>query len=294
MELTPLQRTTLACGPLAYRQTGRGTPLLQNHGWRGSSSHWQNTLDDLADVRTVHAIDLPGHGETPPREDPLTAEFLANLAIDYADQAGLEQFDLVGHSFGAAVAVAIAAHWPRRVRRVVLSSMGTARSDLEQLMLSNAHQWMNLTLPLWRPWLSMARPWPGQWQSWLDWIGTQPEMSRAIAGSFLRQLPDDHEVVSEGVREFLYTDPLSALEVMVDAASPNFSAVLRKITAPVLLLSGDRDPIMPVDGVTALAARLADARTVILEDCGHMPMIEWPDRFHREVRSFLVGDASAG
>jgi pimeloyl-ACP methyl ester carboxylesterase len=78
---------------------------------------------------------------------------------------------------------------------------------------------------------------------------------------------------------------------MVDAASPNFSAVLRKITAPVLLLSGDRDPIMPVGGVAALAARLADARTVILEDCGHMPMIEWPDRFHQELRGFLVGDS---
>ena len=288
MEFTPLQRMTLPCGSLAYRQMGSGTPLLLIHGWRGASTHWQNTLESLADIRNVHAIDLPGHGETPPRRDQITTESLARLVIEFADRLGLDQFDLVGHSYGAAVGVAIAAQWPGRVRRLVLSSMGTARSELEQMALTQTHSFMNMTLPWWRPWFAMARPWSGQWQPWIDWLGGQPAMSQAIAGTFLRQLPADHEVVNEGVREFLKADPLSALEVAIDAASPAFAAVLAKITAPVLLLSGDRDLIMPAAGVAALAARLADCRTVLLDDCGHMPMIEWPDHFHREVREFLM------
>ena len=294
MELTPLQSTTLSCGPLTYRQTGSGLPLLLIHGWRGSSSHWQNTLDALADVRHVHAIDLPGHGETPHREHQITTEGLARLAIDFADQSGLTEFDLIGHSYGAAVAVAIAAQWPGRVRRLVLSSMGTARSELEQMALTQTHTCMNLTLPWWRPWLALARPWPGLWQPWIDWVGNEPTMSRTLAGSFLRQLPDDPAVVSEGVREFLNTDPLCAAEIAIDAANPNFNAALAKITAPVLLLSGERDLIMPAAGVAALAERLGDCRTVLLDDCGHMPMIEWPEHFHREVRGFLIDAAPAG
>jgi len=294
MDLIPLQRLTLPCGPLAYRQAGSGEPLLLIHGWRGSSNHWQGTLAALADMRTLYAIDLPGHGETPSRGGAITSESLARLAIDFADKAGLARFDLVGHSFGSAVAVAIAAGWPDRVRRLVLTSMGTVRDDLEHYYLTQAHSYLTMMLPWWRPWLALARPWPGHWQPWLDWLGDQPAVSQAIAGTFLRQLPDDPIVVSDGVRGFLNTDPLSALEVWIDAGSPAFLAALAKLAAPVLLLSGDRDLVMPASGVAALGERLPGSRTVLLEGCGHMPMIEWPGPFHQALREFLSEDEGAG
>lgn len=290
MEISPLHRVELACGPLAFRRGGSGVPLLLIHGWRGSSGHWQNTLDGLGDIRSIHAVDLPGHGETPARVHPLTTEGLARLLIAYADRAGLERFDVAGHSYGAAVAVALAAQCPERVRRVVLTSMGTARTDLERLALAQTHAGMTFLMPWWRPWFALMRPWPGLWQPWLDWIATQPEASRAIAGAFLSRLPDDQEVVSTGVREFLYTDPLSAMEVAIEAGSPNFLHALAKVEAPVLLLCGDRDLIMPADGVAALARCLKDCQTVLLRDCGHMPMIEWPEHFNRELRGFLDQD----
>ena len=294
MHITPLQRLTLPCGPLAYRQAGSGAPLILIHGWRGSSNHWQHTLSALADIRCVYAMDLPGHGATPSVGERLTTEALARLAIDFADKLGLAQFDLVGHSYGAAVAVAIAAAWPDRVRRLVLVSLGTVRDDLEHYALTQAHSYLTLVLPWWRPWLALARPWPGQWQPWLDWVGDQPAMSQAIAGGFLRQVPEGHAVVTDGVREFLNTDPLSALEVWIDAASPAFVAALAKIAAPVLLLSGDRDLVSPAAGVAALAERLGGCRMVLLPDCGHMPMIEWPEPFHRALREFLNAGEGAG
>ena len=292
MELTPLQRLPLPCGPLAYRQTGTGTPLILIHGWRGGSSHWQNTLDQFGDIRHIHALDLPGHGATPPRRAPLTAVGLARLVIAFADQAGLEQFDLAGHSFGAAVSVAIAAQWPERVRRLVLISLGIPRSDLERLAMTQGYFWMNQMLPWWRPWLAQARPWPGIWRPWIEWLSGQPPMQQALAGGFLRQLPADRAFLREGIGEFLKTDPLSALEIAIDAGSPDFPAALARIAAPVLLLSGDQDVIMPASSIAALAGQLDACRTVILDDCGHLPMIEWPDRFHREVREFLIDSDS--
>ena len=284
----PTQTIELSCGPVAYRRGGSGIPLILIHGWRGTSNHWQETLTSLADIREVHAFDLPGHGETPPRAAPLTPEGLAALTLEYADRAGLTHFDLVGHSFGAVVAVTVATRQPRRVRRLVLTSMGLVRDNLEHVALMNTHSAMNLALTWWRPWLGMTRSWAGTWRPWLEWIADHPALSRAIAAPYLRQWPQDEAWVREGVRDFLATDPLSALEIAVSANSARFRAALDGVSAPVLVLSGDRDPIAPLSAVAALSQRLSDCRQVSFRDCGHLPMVEWPVRFHEEVREFLV------
>ena len=284
----PTQIIHLSCGPLAYRRTGSGAPLILIHGWRGTSNHWQETLTSLADIREVHAFDLPGHGKTPPREALLTPEGLAALTLEYADRSGLTEFDLLGHSFGAVVAVAVATRQPQRVRRLVLSSMGLVRDDLEHYALLHTHGALNLALTWWRPWISLTRSWSGTWEPWLEWVADHPALSRAIAAPFLRQWPQDAALVREGVRDFLTTDPLSALEIAVSANSARFKAALDGIHLPVLLLSGDRDPIAPLSAVAALAQRLSDCRQVFFQDCGHLPMVEWSGHFNEEVRGFLV------
>jgi pimeloyl-ACP methyl ester carboxylesterase len=288
LEFTPIQRMSLSAGPLAYRQTGSGMPVLLIHGWRGSSRHWQDTMDHLADCRAVYAIDLPGHGETPAWSAAITTEGLAQLALEFADRLGLGRFDLVGHSFGAAVAIALAAQSPGRVRRLILTSLGTARSEMERYVLTQTHRQMSVGLDIWRPWLAMARPWNGYWQAWADWVGSQPAVSRAIAGAFLQHLPDDDAVICGGVAEFLSADPLSALEVAICAGSPAILPALARITAPALVVSGASDAVMPMSGVKALAERLADSRLAAIEACGHIPMIEQPEGYHWLVREFLL------
>ena len=291
MDFTPTQHTTLSCGPLAYRTAGTGLPLLLIHGWRGSSRHWQDTMEHLADCRTLYAIDLPGHGETPPWSEPITTEGLALHVLEFADHLGLGRFDLVGHSFGSAVAVGLAADAPERVRRLVLTSLGTVRTETERQALVQFHQQLEMGMDFWRPWFAMARPWPGLWQPWVDFMASQPAMSRALAGAFMRQLPPDDTVVREGVVEFLSADPLSAMEIAVCAGSPTFFPALSKVTAPVLVVSGDSDLVMPISGVQALTERLADGRLVQLDHCGHLPMIEQPLAYHSLVREFLVGES---
>lgn len=289
MRFTPIQRATLPGGPVAYRHTGSGTPLVLIHGWRGSSRHWQDLLDTFADVRGVYAPDLPGHGETPPRRERIDIESLAGLTMGLADLWGLERFDLVGHSFGGAVAAYIAGDWPGRVRKLVITSLGTVRNEVERLALGQAHIQMSRTLNLARPWLDLGRPWLGLVQPWVERIGGQAALSRTIAGAFVRQMPQDEELVRDGVQEFLRADPLSALEIAIASGSPVFFEALKKIVAPTLLVCGAADRIMPVSAAQALADRLPGARLALLADCGHLPMIEQPDAYRRLVREFLVG-----
>jgi len=284
----PTQIIHLSCGPLAYRRSGSGPPLILIHGWRGTSIHWQETLTSLADIREVHAIDLPGHGETPPRQAQLTPEGLAALTLEYADRAGLTEFDLMGHSFGVVVAVALATRRPQRVHRLVLSSMGLVRDDLEHYALMYTHNALNLALACWRPWLGLTRSWTGTLGPWLNWIAGQPALSRAIAAPFLRQWPEDRALIREGVRDFLTTDVLSAFEIAISANSTRFKAALDGVSNPVLLLSGDRDPLAPLSAVEAMAQRLSDCRKVFFKDCGHLPMVERSEDFNFAVRNFLV------
>ncbi len=284
---TPIQHVTLSSGPVAYRQAGSGFPMILVHGWRGSSRYWETTLDLLDDARQMYALDLPGHGQTPPLRDAAGAARLAELVIEFADALGLEQFDLNGHSLGAAVAVYIAAHWPNRIRKLVLTSLGISRNLYEQLALNQAYIQMNLTMAFWRPWLLGWRPWQKLWQPWIEVIGHQPLVYWPLAANFIYQLPDDAALVREGVLEFLRTDTITALEGAISAGDPAFTNALSSVVAPTLLICASQDMIMPASGAQPLANALADCRLVELDHCGHLPMFEQPDEYHRHVREFL-------
>lgn len=289
MDFTTRHRLMLDDGPVVYRKAADGKPpLVLIHGWGGSSGHWQYTPQHLADVRDLYALDLPGHGETPVRSGATGPESLARLVIDFADGLGLDRFELNGHSWGAAVAILVAAHWPDRVDRLVLTSLGTARNALERLALTQAHHQMSLAMSLWRPWLEMSRPWLALSRPAIAWFGAQPLVYRAIAGHVLRRLPADDAMARAGVQGFLGTDPLSALECAIGAGSPAFLSALETMATPTLLVNADADAVMPPSGARALAARIQNVREARLDDCGHLPMIEQPEAYHRLVREFLV------
>lgn len=289
MDFSTRHRLTLADGPVVYRKATHGKPpLLLVHGWGGSSRHWQHTAEHLSDIRDLYALDLPGHGDTPVRPGSTGPEAVAGLVIDFADRLGLDHFDLNGHSWGAAIAILVAAQRPERVDRLILTSLGIARNALERLALTQAYHQMNLALSLWRPWLAMSRPWLALSRPTIDWFGAQPLVYRAIAAHVLRRLPADDEMVRVGVREFLGTDPLSALECAIGAGSPALPTALETMSTPTLLVSADADAVMPPSGARALAARIRNVREVRLDDCGHLPMIEQPEAYHRAVREFLT------
>lgn len=285
----PTQRVNLSLGPIAYRHSGSGPPLLLVHGWRGSSRYWLTTLERFAETHTVYALDLPGHGESPPTQGVSSAERLAQLILEFADILGLKHFDLNGHSLGAAIAVYVAAQAPERIRRLVLTCLGTFRNEFERFFISQAYYQWSLSTMLWRPWLAAWRPWLTLSQPWIDWLGSQPPVYRMLAGSFIHQLPSD-ELAREGVREFLRTDQLNALDGAISAGNPAFTTVLDKVAAPTLLVSGEHDLIMPSSGVMALAGMLAQSQVLRIDRCGHLPMIEQPDVYYQRVQTFLTAD----
>ena len=95
-----------------------GRPLLALHGLTSYGGRWREVAGLLPTFR-VYGPDLRGQGRSP-QEPPWTMEQHAADVLDLLDAAGRDRVDVVGHSFGGAVAVALARHAPGRVRRMVL------------------------------------------------------------------------------------------------------------------------------------------------------------------------------
>src|SRR5215510_9550032 len=95
------------------RGTG-GTPILFVHSFAGDLTHWQAQLEHLKATRRAIAFDLSGHGRSPAALAHYTVEELAKDVAAVADEQGLDDFVLVGHSAGALIAAHYASLHPRR------------------------------------------------------------------------------------------------------------------------------------------------------------------------------------
>jgi 3-oxoadipate enol-lactonase len=194
--------------------------------------------------------DARGHGTT--RWDP-TAGFRAEWLVDdlaaFADALGLETFHLAGFSMGAMTALGFAARHPDRVRTLVVASITPERE----------------------PRASVARRLLDPARIERDNPGWAAEVARR------------HDRV-QGRDTWRILLPAIAADVAVQPLLG--PAALRAITAPTLVMCGDRDPMAPVDQVARLARQLRDGRLLVAPDCGHEVLSERPTLVNEALASF--------
>ena len=87
---------------------GAGEPLLLIHGLGGSWRTWDPVLDELAAEREIVAVDLPGHGETPPLSGEMSIDTLSEAVASFLDANDLTGVDVVGNSMGARLVLELA------------------------------------------------------------------------------------------------------------------------------------------------------------------------------------------
>jgi 3-oxoadipate enol-lactonase len=118
--MTNSKRVVVDGAQVAYRVHGQGPAIVLVNGTGGVDMHWGSVIAQLAAQRTVVTLDYSGAGETVDDGQPLSLPKLARQVAAVADATGVERFDLVGHSLGAAVAVSLASERPERIRSLVL------------------------------------------------------------------------------------------------------------------------------------------------------------------------------
>ncbi len=113
-------------GPtLAYRSYGGGTlPVLAFHGFGRTGRDFDAFEESLGDIATIHAFDLPFHGESPSPSEradtPFEAAELRDYFTAFADSIGAKQFVLMGYSLGGRVALSLLETMPERITRAIL------------------------------------------------------------------------------------------------------------------------------------------------------------------------------
>jgi 2-hydroxymuconate-semialdehyde hydrolase len=255
---------------------GRGAPVLLIHGSGPGVSAWANwrpVLPVLARERRVIAPDMVGFGYTDrPGGIRYGMATWVQQALDLMDALDLEQTDLVGNSFGGALALALAIREPQRVRRLVL--MGSVGVPFE------------IT--------------PGLDAVW----GYQPslEAMRALLDIFAF----DRALVTDELAQLRYAastrsgfqESFAAMfppprQAGVDAMT-SAEADIRALPHETLVIHGREDRVIPLANSLTLAQWIPNSQLHVFGHCGHWTQIEHTERFIRLVGGFLAEADAAG
>ena len=93
---------------LEHTHRGDGSPLLLVHGLGGSRRSWDPVVEELAADREVVAVDLPGHGETPPLDGENSIATLTDAVASFLEAEDLAGVDVVGNSMGGRIVLELA------------------------------------------------------------------------------------------------------------------------------------------------------------------------------------------
>ena len=256
-----------------YHRSGSGPAVLLVHGSGPGVSafaNWRLTMPGLAERFDVIAPDIVGFGFTDrPEGFEYSLDAWRAHLLGFADALGLDTFSIVGNSFGGGLAISMAAHAPERVERLVL--MGACGVSFP------------ITDGLDRVW--GYEPSLATMRSLLDIFAFDP----AHATDELAELRYAASV-RPGFQESFSAMFPAPRQRWVDALSLS-KLELASITAPVLLIHGADDPIVPlVDSALPLLRTLPDVQAHIFGHCGHASPLEYTTDFNRLVLTFLETD----
>lgn len=246
---------------LAYTRAGSGPPLVLFHGVGHRRQAWDVVMDRLTPHRDVIAVDLPGHGESPPLDvtGRSVLEALAGDVIGLLDQLGLDRPHIAGNSLGGMIALE-AGLFGRAASVTALSPAGFWRSELELRYIKGVFRSMQ----------ALGRR--------LEPIA--PKLARSAAGRTVLYAPivsrpalmSPRQVVDD-LAAFLAAKP--ALDVILAAAAPYYGEIPAHV--PVTIGWGSKDRLLSPREALVARKRLPHARFVRLPGCGHVPMTDDPE-----------------
>lgn len=244
---------------------GVGSPLLLINGIGAAAEMWTPLVPHLGGHEVV-AFDLPGVGSSPPSRRPLRMRALAEIVVGLLDRLGYGRIDVLGYSFGAALAQELVRRAPDRVGRLVLAAASTGVGSLPPKPVAG---------------LLMLTPTRYQNRAVARWI------LPAIAGGRTRR---DRHVLEANLEHRLANPPsrLGYLEQMYAVTGWTSNPWLRRIRHRTLILHGDDDPLVPLINARNMARLMPDARLCVVPGAGHLFLLDEPGSVADELTGYLA------
>lgn len=258
----PLSRQVTVAGTTVRVATwGHGPPLLLLNGIGGNIEMWEPLAGRLSDRRLV-MLDMPGTGQSAPLQVPVRMTGYARLVTQLLDQLGLERVDVLGYSWGGALAQQLARTAPGRVRSLVLAATVPGIGGRPPA-----------------PWVVALMATPARYYSrtYLRFVaplvfGSDPARVDDASGAARRR----HPPTMRG-----YAQQLFAI------SGWSSRPWLRRLRVPTLVISGSRDPLAPPRNSVILSRAIPGAALHVV-DGGHLFLLEQPDEAAAVIHRFLA------
>ncbi len=257
---------------IRYTDAGSGPPVVLVHGFASSLETWDLLAPQLARRNRVIALDLKGFGWSDRPEGDYSPEAQAKLVWALLDSLKIDRASVVGHSWGASIALAMTLAQPERVARVALYDAWVFEEQLPTFF-------------------HLARA-PGLGEAMFSlWYDERPDDKLEHAFYDKDRIPEPLVAAVEKALERPGTKA-AALAAVRGQRFADVEARYRTITQPALVLWGREDEVTTLSMGERLARELPKARLVVYPRCGHFPMLEAATASTAELAAFLSQDPS--
>lgn len=263
-----MPRTQVGEIELNYDVRGEGEPLLLIMGFGGSSAGWRSEfLDGLARTLRVITFDNRGTGQSEKPETPTTIAQMADDAAALLDALAIERAHVLGISMGGMIAQELALRHPARINGLVLGC-------------TNCGQ----------PGSVVAAP------EVVGLLAFPPEMDpreaarRARPASYTPEFIVANDAFLDEMLERAFqnpTPPATRLRQMEAIQAWGTGDRLDQLTMPVLIITGDRDVLVPPENSRILHERIAGSRLHVIPEAAHVFHNSHPEESVWVVTEFL-------
>ena len=262
---------TTNVGPqtIYYEEHGSGHPLLLIPGLSNSRLTWWKQTGEFSKKYLVIEMDNRDAGDSSPGAGPYTIGDMAEDAAGLIRDLNFGPMHVIGWSMGGFISLELTLRHPDLVERLILVSTSAGGSgfvpaapEIQASLLPSGHE--DIETRVRRIYPILAAP------------------------GYMDRRPEDMDRIVE--HEKAKRMSLKSYERQFQAVITwrGVSSRLSDISAPVLVVHGDADRLVPYGNGQFLSAHIAGARLITYAQVGHLPPIEAPDSFNRDVMEFLA------
>jgi len=248
-----------------------GEPMLMLHGFGANRDNWLRFARHFTQRYRVIALDLPGFGESSKPDVRYDAASQATRLNAFAKALQLDRLHLIGNSMGGHIAALYAARHPEQVLSLALLDNAGVTSPRKSEMFEMIERGQPNPLVV-----RQAE----DFDKLMSFVFvTPPPLPNSLKRHFAEQ---------SMANQAHYDKIFAQLRDHYVPLEPE----LPKIQAPTLLLWGDRDRVLDVSSIEVMQPLLRKPSVVIMQNCGHAPMIERPEETARHYQAFLDANPS--
>ncbi|NNF53508.1 MAG: alpha/beta hydrolase [Acidimicrobiales bacterium] len=242
------------------------SPIVLLHGTGMDSSMWAGFRSALersgVDAENIYALDLLGHGSTPRPSRPLHIDDYVRQVRKFIIQTNVGAVQLVGHSLGGLVALAVAATHPDVVTDVVVIGVPYGRSDAQR------NEWLDLIMKAGSTYDDES----------VDPVDNLSEVIAELGNRWCGHGDRSRQAVADRVGSL--DAKTFGLVFRISMTSESLIAEFApEIGAPVVVAAGDADREVDAAGVDELARTLANGRAEIISGHHHLSIIDEPEPY---------------